>query len=135
MKRTVWDHKEVFQRPPRGVFRSRFLWDSLAVFTLRCSLTILQASCTHFYFNCSNKPHMVRNIRADPSKNRFINGSKREKNAALFCSAIRFWLKQPVLSDVSISSMMLDYIHIYFRNLSVSLHNPAKTYVGHTRPI
>lgn len=31
MKRTVWHHKGVFQTPPRGVFRSRFLWDSLVL--------------------------------------------------------------------------------------------------------
>lgn len=54
MNRTVWHHKEVFQSPPRGVFRSRFLWDSLVVFTLRCSLTILQPMSIHCCYNCSN---------------------------------------------------------------------------------
>lgn len=66
MKRTVWHHKEVFQSPPRGVFRSRFLWDSLVVFTLRCSLTILRASCMHSGWNCSNKAPRGPRLRGRP---------------------------------------------------------------------
>ena len=37
MKGTVCHHKEVFQSPPWGVFRSRFLWDSLVVFIFELS--------------------------------------------------------------------------------------------------
>lgn len=59
MNRTVWHHKEVFQSPPRGVFRSRFLWDSPVVFTLLCSLIILQASCIKSRIDCFNYSRMV----------------------------------------------------------------------------
>lgn len=54
MKRTVCHHKEVFQSPPRGVFRSRFLWDSLVVFTLSCLPITWMAFCKLPILVCVN---------------------------------------------------------------------------------
>lgn len=114
MKRTVWHHKEVFQSPPRGVFRSRFLWDSLVVFTLCCSPTILQASCKR-----TDSPLPYASLQQSTlykAQTYKTLSLKQKRGATMFCMGLRELtvLGLAVLSDVSISSVMLGYICMHF---------------------
>lgn len=113
MKRTVWHHKEVFQSPPRGVFRSRFLWAALAVFTLRCLLIISRASV-------QTEPHRPQRRPVDSFY--WMSPTKRAAHIPIRSQTMQrvvmlvlpcFALLAPrcqreqVLSEVSISPVML----------------------------
>lgn len=85
--------------PPRGVFRCRFLWGSLLVFTSRCAPTLSRIGGSH-----------AHTIAFSAITSLWFLLCTRRGNAA---PGLRCWLtvplRQPLLFDASISAALLVY--------------------------